>query len=386
MRLLLFADIHIGSIQDTTYVYNTMTKIIDKEIIFQKTDAVIILGDYFHRLFKVNEEYVSLAINVMSYLIRACMRNNTKIRIVYGTESHEMSQYRLFNYHVTSSNVDIKLFTGVAEEELFPGCNVLYLPEEYINSKAKHYKKTLYGGKHYQYIFGHGVIEEGVPPMMAAGGKPPKNGNHKEKFVPHFKNRELASISDLCVFGHYHCYTDIGDNVFYLGSLFRNCFGEETPKGYGVVEDGKLTFVENTDAYVYRTYWYKRNDPIFKGSDKITAAIDKIKADNPSIFDGSVVGRIRMMFNAPATLDDSWRESLRTILKTEKSITASIKDPMVEVQEEIEENYGDEYDFILDDGLSLADKVFRYISITHPESNLTFKEVSDYVTKAVSRK
>ena len=82
MRFLLFADIHIGSIKDTNYVYTVLTNIIDKELIFNHTDAVFILGDYFDRLFKVNEEYVSLAINVMSYLRRACARSKTKIRII----------------------------------------------------------------------------------------------------------------------------------------------------------------------------------------------------------------------------------------------------------------------------------------------------------------
>ena len=101
MRMLLIADLHVGSIKDNDYVYRVITDIIEKEVIFTKTDAVVILGDYFDRLFKVNEEYVSCAINIMSFLIRACSRSGTKIRIVYGTESHEMNQYKLFNYNFT---------------------------------------------------------------------------------------------------------------------------------------------------------------------------------------------------------------------------------------------------------------------------------------------
>ena len=65
MRILLIADLHIGSIKDIPYFYNVTTDIIEKEVIFTKTDLVLFLGDYFDKLFKVNEEYVSLAINIM---------------------------------------------------------------------------------------------------------------------------------------------------------------------------------------------------------------------------------------------------------------------------------------------------------------------------------
>ena len=140
MRILLMADIHIGSIKDIKYFYNTMKDIIDREIMFKKTDVVVILGDYFDRLFKNNEDFTALAINIMSYLVIACTRNNTKIRIIYGTESHEMNQYRLFNFHLISKNVDMKIFETVTEEEI-DGKKILYVPEEYIDDKSKHYKK-----------------------------------------------------------------------------------------------------------------------------------------------------------------------------------------------------------------------------------------------------
>ena len=64
-------------------------------------------------------------------------------------------QYKLFNYHFTSYEVDIKVIDTAMEEELFPGVNVLYLPEEYIDNKRKFYKRFLDGSKHYDYIFGH---------------------------------------------------------------------------------------------------------------------------------------------------------------------------------------------------------------------------------------
>ena len=59
----------------------------------------------------------------------------------------------------------------------------------------------------------------------------------------------LGSICNLSVWGHYHVKTKIADNVYYLGSLFRDSFGEESPKGYGIIEDNKFEFIENNKAY-----------------------------------------------------------------------------------------------------------------------------------------
>ena len=64
-----------------------------------------------------------------------------KIRFIYGTESHECGSYRLFNYHLNNDHVDLKVITTVTEEELFPNINVLYIPEEYVDSKEDHYKE-----------------------------------------------------------------------------------------------------------------------------------------------------------------------------------------------------------------------------------------------------
>ncbi len=98
MRLLCIADIHIGSIKDTEYVYHTLKDIFDQELLQHKTDAVILLGDYFDRSLRVNEDFTSLSIQIMLHLISLCKRRKCKLRIVYGTESHDANQYVLFHH------------------------------------------------------------------------------------------------------------------------------------------------------------------------------------------------------------------------------------------------------------------------------------------------
>lgn len=377
MRILLLADIHIGSIKDTEYVYRIITDIIDKEVVFTHTDVVVVLGDYFDKLFKVNEETVSLAINIMSYLVRACIREKTSIRLIYGTESHEMNQYKLFNYHITSSNVDMKVIDTVCDENI-NGHHILYIPEEYVKDKISHYAKFLNSNNHYDYIFGHGIIEDGMPGNVSISHERNKTG---EKQVPRFKSGELSAVCDICVFGHYHVHTKVNKSVYYLGSLFRNSFGEEVPKYYGIIEDHKISFIENTDAYVYKTYSFNPDSSIYNSSDDILKELEKIKSNNSRIFEESNGGKIRLVLNLPADLDPSLRDNIRNIISKESCIVTQFKESNDDLIEEVKEDIDDELDFILDPSLIFVDKIFRKMCMDHAEPPMTEQELMGYLRK-----
>lgn len=374
MRLLLLADMHIGSIKDTIYYYNVVTDIIEKEVELNKTDAVIILGDYFDRLFRANEDYVSLAINIMSYLVRACAKNHTKIRLIYGTESHEMNQYKLFNHHFSSKKVDIKLITTCVEEELFPNVNVLYLPEEYIDDKHDFYKDTLYKKK-YDYIFGHGNIVEGMPSNMAFHTATKKTN---EKQVPRFNKGELMNASKLCVFGHVHTFKNLDNRVYYLGSLFRNSFGEEDPKGYGIIDNDKLTFIENNEAYLYKTYEFNPIDDVYKSNDDMIAAINTIKKENEEIFNGEKYGKIRIIFNTSSDTDPTFYDNVKNILSNDKLISPLIKESNQELIEEAKADVDDEYEFVLDNSLNIINKIHMFISKIN-DNVISLDDLNNYI-------
>ena len=52
-----------------------------------------------------------------------------KIRIIQGTESHDNNQLEILDILAKNKQLDFKIFYEVAEEELFPDFNVLYVPE-----------------------------------------------------------------------------------------------------------------------------------------------------------------------------------------------------------------------------------------------------------------
>ena len=374
MRIWSFADLHTGKIKDVNYVYKVVCDMIDTEIHLNKTDLVVSCGDFFDRLLKTNDDFVSLAINIMSYLVRACKKTNTKIRLVVGTESHEMSQYRLFNYHLNSKDVDVRVIDTVTEETI-NGKKILYVPEEYVESKEDHYVRTLYSNARYDYIFGHGVIAEGMP-MATFGNK----STNLEKRVPIFKTGELSKASHITCFGHYHVHTRLGGGVYYIGSLFRDSHGEEEPKGYLIIEDDKVSFVENKDAYLYRTYRLSDDAEVYSDVEKLSSLISKIKKENKPIFEGEEFGKIRMLFDLPVNVDPSFKENLRTLLENEKQISILVKEKTT-AEQEVESTIEVEYDFILDPSLPIGDKIHRYIGKQYPDFNISLKELTALITE-----
>jgi hypothetical protein len=283
-----------------------------------------------------------------------------------------MNQYKLFNYHFTSSKVDIKLFDTVGEVEI-DGKKILYVPEEYISDKHDFYKNYLYSDKRYDYIFGHGIIEEGMPQIISFGG--PKSN---EKQVPRFKSGELSSISTVSVFGHYHIHSKLDGDVYYLGSLFRDSFGEETPKGYGIIENDKFEFIENTDAYVFKTYEFNPESKVYESSDDIIREIDKIKKENPNVFNGDHHGKIRIIFKTPDNIDPTFKDSLKDILFNDKYISPLIKESTNEVIADAKEEVDDEYEFLLDSSMAITDKIHRYISKQY-DNPMTLEELTLYI-------
>ena len=169
--------------------------------------------------------------------------------------------------------------------------------------------------------------------------------------------------------------------MYYLGSLFRNSFGEETPKYYGIIEDNEISFIENTDAYVYRTYEFNPTSSIYKSSDDIIKEIEKIKADNGNMFGTGNSGKIRLVFNLPTDIDPTLRDNIRNIISKESCMVPQFKDSNTDLIEEVREDIEDEDEFLLDPSLNFVDKIYRKMCIDHSDPPMTEQELKDYLKK-----
>ena len=122
---IFLADIHIGDMP-REQLKHEFESLIYPYLEKNKIDFVIFAGDYFGHKLYLNDENTKLATEILQEIDNR-LNPETKVRMVYGTESHEENQYGPIQGIM--GHRDFKVIYHVCEEELFPEMNVLYLPE-----------------------------------------------------------------------------------------------------------------------------------------------------------------------------------------------------------------------------------------------------------------
>ena len=321
---MIIADLHIGVINPSIQ-YNEFKSIFLDKIEKIRPDYIIFLGDYFDHKASLNDELSYYSFYIFNELISKIKENNlsTKIRFVYGTESHEWNQYNIINA-ANKRGLDISVIYTVTEEELFPDFNVLYIPEEHIYDKSEYYKKYLSNTKKYDYIFGHGIIRE----VMREAAISNESSTNNRKKVPIFNTGELMyACKGQTYFGHYHVNTNIHDEVFYVGSFNRWCFGEEENKGFYLVQtDGIIyenKFIVNNLTETYKTISFGYDNKIFQNVEIMENKLNQIdKMIKDKIFDN-----VRFEFNIP--VDNENPEYIINFIKERYRFNKHIKTNIV---------------------------------------------------------
>lgn len=368
---IVISDIHVGALS-LDKLYNEYHEIFINYIKKMKSlDFLIIDGDFFDHKFFLNDKESIVAYKMMVELLDVCRLYQTKIRIVYGTESHECNQYDILS--LLDIYPDIKVIKYAEEETLFDDMRVLYLPEEHLTNANEYYKKFFDKTKNYNYIFGHGVIRE-VMKDAAVQMENKTSTESKRKKVPIFTTSQFRKCcKGQTFFGHYHINQNINDDVFYVGSFSRWCFGEEEPKGFYQIDyDVKSNtydaiFIENTMADSYVTIGYGYEDKVFdsiEDMDKSLSSVDKLISNN--VFD-----HVRFEFNIPDNVENP--EATMNYLKERYKFNDKIKLNIVhgyieekkKQQKEIIKKENEKYSFIFDKSLDLENKVSQFISIEY---------------------
>lgn len=303
-RGLFLADIHIGALsyEQTYKECDYLRKLLRMYREDSLLDFIILGGDFFDKQLYGNDPYISIALKLMMNILISAK----KVRIVYGTSSHDSDQYQIFDTLVSEApemlgtkEFDFKIINTVEEEELFPNLKVLYIPEEYIFDQKTYYDPYFSKENEYDYVFGHGMIYEAFEGRV----KEPEKGVSNRRKAPSFRTGDLAKIcKGIVYFGHYHIHTEMNeDKVKYVGSFSRWKFGEEEDKGFFQLfcnlEERiyKDNFVINEKALKYITIAYSYKDSVFKSVEdmhscvkEILKRIEKVKIDY-----------LKVLFNIP---------------------------------------------------------------------------------------
>lgn len=379
---IIISDIHFGAI-DALQLKNELLNVFIKYISeLKKIDFIIIDGDYFDHKLYLNDRVSDYAMSFMNALIKIAREHSCPIRIIYGTESHEVNQYMIFNDYCNDPNINFKVIYTVSDEELLQNMNVLYLPEEYMTSKKEYYSKYFNGNKKYDYVFGHGIIQE---VMTDACRNSDSDKKTERKKVPIFKSKELEKICNGQVyFGHYHINTNMNDKIFYVGSFSRWIHGESEPKGfYHVVYDTdkkkyNQTFIENYLAKRYITYTYGYDSEVLESEDKLLKELDK----RDKLTESTDTDNVRYIFNIPENHPNP--EFIINILNERYKFNDNIKfkvvNGYVEKKKKVNKQRLDEvmseYPFIFDKSQKLEDKIVYFIKKRY-EYDISHEHVTD---------
>lgn len=369
---LIIADLHVGAMNlDRTYKEFTEILLSYIKKNKKKLDFIVIAGDFFDHKFFLHDKETELAYKMISDLCDIC-EDKIKLRFVYGTESHECNQYSLLmDTNLFDRGVDLRVIKYVAEEELMPGLNVLYLPEEHIYDKEAYYEDFFAEDKKYDYIFGHGVINEVMTEFSA---KANNQTSTKRMKVPTFGTGELGRICKGQVFfGHFHINRNMDDKFFSIGSFSRWKFGEEGDKGFYHIKcnpeeyEYDANYIVNDMAESFTTIAYGYDHEAFKDEEVLHTTLDHME----NMIDNDVIDNVKFVFNIPTDIEnpEATINYIKERFKFKDNIKVEIQHGYIAAKKDREntklEKEDDELDFVRDKDLPLPEKASRFISIEY---------------------
>ena len=220
-HVLVVSDIHFGAM-NALDLYKELQQFID-DVKNYTPNMVVILGDLYHKKINLNEPSAKYSIKFINDLIDCAKKQEKpelKIRIVKGTNSHDLDQLDNFRYLETEQDVDIKIINKFCSEELpVEQIKILYIPEEYITKED--YGPILKKG--HDLCFVHGTFDF-VPFVKLLE----KTSNLR---YPIWKMEDF-NVKGPIISGHIHKFMNHENKVYYPGSFSRWCFGEEEEKGH----------------------------------------------------------------------------------------------------------------------------------------------------------
>lgn len=364
-RVAMIADVHLGVIP-VDRQKQELEAIFFKDLERIKSlDLIVVLGDVYDKKIYLNDETTSAAIWFYQRLVQIARQKQAKVRLLYGTKSHEADQYNLLQHISQTKSDDVRVIYQAEKETVEKGITTLYLPEEHIYSKSEYYSDLIYHAEEpYQYVFGHGVIDE----ILKTGEDTAKEVTRLH--VPRFTIGDFRACCNGCVFfGHYHIHSEYEDFVYYVGSYNRWKFGEEEAKGYMLSEydlekeSYKNTFVENPLTDRYQTFYYGYKHPIFSSEDFLLEEFCKLE----KMIEEKKYEKIRCILHIPETLEhpEFYINAFRERFRFSDDIKFEFGEGSTErariADKEKARQIQDEYEYLNDDSLGIDVITSRFV-------------------------
>jgi len=276
IKYLVFSDVHLGNPRnDALDIISNIKEMLKSYDRKNKLDIIFIAGDLFDRLITLPSDTATESLLFMAWLLNFCARNQTKLRVLEGTPSHDWLQCKQFETTISVSQlpIDFKYITTVHVEHMEDlDIHVLYVPDEWDPSTDKTYEDVLseLKARHVSKVdiaIMHGQFGYQLPA-------------HIQKIPRHNEENYLNIVKYFISIGHIHT-SSVFSRILAQGSVDRLSHNEEEAKGMmecHIYRDGQMEyfFIENKNAKVFKTIDISELD-----SNKAMKKIDKLVSTLP---------------------------------------------------------------------------------------------------------
>lgn len=361
---LVSADIHFG-VMDSERLLDELQLLLDeaKKI---KDGVIVISGDLYDFAMSASSVHFKASLQFIVQLMFIALANNSKIRILKGTLSHDANQLETIDTLRKTLPCDIRFIMRAEAELIFPGLRVLYLPEEYHENPEEYYDPFIGNDvEPYGLIFGHGMFDK---------AKFHAEMQETEITHPHIYHFPVKVLEEKCTgftyFGHIHKCLTYG-RCKYINSFSRFGHGEEDDKGFYIgsfdTETKKATdqYIINTKARTFHTHILPSESELYelfpnpselvyellKFTDQLTFQYDQVrlKVEIPVSYDqANLLNEILVEMYSKKSRLKLVVESVRR-----QKIDEEIKKEMVEMVKDMSD--------LLSDKVDIAEKLHLFI-------------------------
>jgi hypothetical protein len=375
-RIVALGDLHWGAVPPGE-LQEELDSVLFPWLEANEFDALVQLGDWFHRRLDLDGADAKAAMWTVVRLCQLCQSRGVPFRIVKGTISHDYTQ--LANYRPLETEYPVfRVVTTAMHEELLPGFDVLWMPEEYPTNYDDFYRPFLFGedGSVFVYdaIFGHGELDVAVKWSEASEGE-----RHYGGTPCHSAESLLGHASGPVWFGHVHVMVRYKKRLGYPGSFTRWCHGEEQPKGFDVLDVGPARGTSRT----------VRVSQVPNAAAPLHSAVRAMGFLDPTDGPDAIVAKIRERAAAVRRLRVDLGEFPLGIEELSLVRGAFASDPSVEIrsaarppsvstggteEQEEETAAGSKLDYLRDPTVSVESRLLRYMNETDPERSAGITE------------
>ena len=353
------ADIHFGAIdpeQQFDILYNQFLLPISNV----PFNILSIDGDLFDRKFVASSKTIEIAIKFVNRCAIMCEEKNAALILISGTESHEAGQLSLFKDIGNYMFVEIY----VVERAMFVythGLKILCIPEEY--GKGYNYYAPLLN-QTYDCVFMHGTL---------AGGVYGANAEDLNARRPVFDIQSFAGCKGPIISGHVHEAMCLKEYMYYVSNPIRYKFGEEKPKGYGILimnENGHYYQFMPITSFEYNTVTVKLANP-----DDIDGTINYINQ-----LKATTNGKLRVKLDSASPMAakaiGQYYQQQSSDIKIEIPRDEKDGQPTINTTDNILEKYNG-MEYLIDPNLTSFHKLRRYINDSVGYNFITEEELKN---------